>query len=254
MKTGTACILAALWLWTAGDGAAQADRPAPVRALFIGNSLTYANDLPGMIEALASQAGLNGRVVCRAVARSNFGLEEHWNDGEALNGLDDRRWTHVVLQQGPSSRPESRTILRSYTKKFAFEIRRRGAKTVMYGVWPARAGLESLDEVTESYALAAADAGGTLVPVGEGRRAAWRRDPAIPLYAPDAFHPSPIGTYLAALMFFEHFTGRSPVGLPAPAGSRERALRHLRIDAARLLILQEAAAEAAAGAKRITPL
>ena len=213
---------------------------APARVLFIGNSLTYANNLPAMIEAIAASAGLKGRIVCRGVAKPDYGLQEHWDDGEALRGIQGGRWTHVVLQQGPSSQQDSRTVLRELTKRFAFEARAQGAKVVLYGVWPSRNRLQFQEAVTESYRLAAQDVNGTLIAVGEGWRAAWQRDPTLPLYGPDEFHPSPMGTYLAALMFFEHFTGRSPVGLPPP-DPRAAAFKDLKIDAAQLKTLQAAA-------------
>src|SRR5687768_16650040 len=94
-----------------------------VRVLFIGNSLTYENNLPAMIEAVAAQAGLKGRVTCRGVALPDFGLQEHWEHGEALRGIRQGRWTHVVLQQGPSSMPDSRAVLREFARKFAFEAK-----------------------------------------------------------------------------------------------------------------------------------
>ena len=250
MTSPVARVMTAICLLATMSGrAAVPAGAAPARVLFIGNSLTYENNLPAMVEALAAQAGLQGALICRGVARPNFGLEEHWSDGEALRGLQSGRWTHVVLQQGPTSLPDSRAVLRSYTKKFAFEIKARGAKTVLYGVWPPRARLAFQDAVTESYRLAAEDVGGAVVPVGEGWRAAWRRDPSLPLYGPDDFHPSPLGSYLAALMFFEHLTGRTPVGLPSPSTSKDRALAGVRVEPAALAALQEAAAEATAHAR-----
>jgi hypothetical protein len=189
-----------------------------LRVLFIGNSLTVSNDLPGMFEAVAKSAGVEG-VTQRAIAAGGLSLEDHWERGAARRAIQDGSWTHVVLQQGPSSLPESQALLREFVKKFAAEARARGARVVMYGVWPPRVRLEALDAVTRSYARAAADADGSLVAVGEGWRAAWRRDASLPLYGADDFHPSPLGTYLAALMFVERLTGRTPIGLPAPGGS-----------------------------------
>jgi hypothetical protein len=251
MRRLKASVLAAFWISAACLAAdLPAQRPTPARVLFIGNSLTYVNNLPAMVEAVARQAGAGDRLRCRGVAKPNVGLEDHWNDGEALRGIEMERWTHVVLQQGPTSRPESRAALRKYAKKFAGPIRMRGARPVLYGVWMPRAQVASLEAVTESYALAAADVEGDLVPVGEGWRAALRRNPQLPLYAPDNFHPSPMGTYLAALMFVEYFTGRSPIGLPAPSTSTAPGLRELTIGADDLAILQQAAAEANAGVRR----
>jgi len=115
---------------------------------------------------------------------------------------------------------------------------------VIYSPWTPRDRLDFMDAVLESHRLAAADVEGMLVPVGEGWRAAWRADPSIPLYGPDDFHPSPAGSYLAAVMFFQKLSGRSPEGLPNPAQSKDKVLREIRIDAAQLRILQQAAAEA----------
>jgi hypothetical protein len=73
-----------------------------------------------------------------------------------------------------------------------------------------------------------------LFPVGEAWRAAWRRDPTVPLYGPDGFHPTPTATYLAALVIYQQVSGRAPVGLPG--------MREMPADRARLL--QEAAQDA----------
>jgi hypothetical protein len=219
-------------------------QPRSARVLFIGNSLTYMNDLPAMIEAIAASAGLKGRIICRAVAKPDYGLREHWDDGDALRAIRAGGWTHVVLQQGPSSLPDSRAVLREFVKKFAFEARASGAKIVVFGVWPARDPLRFQDAVTESHRLAADDVKGELVAAGEGWRSAWQLDAALPLYASDQFHPSPMGSYLAALMFFQHFTGRSAIGLPMP-DAKVKAFKDLKISAAQLDVLQQSAAGAA---------
>jgi hypothetical protein len=238
-------ILAVTLFTTTWVAAQPQEQPAPrARVLFVGNSLTYVNNLPAMIEALAAQVGLKGRVTCRAVALPDFGLEEHWNSGEAVRAIEQRNWTLVVLQQGPSSLPASQAVLREYARKFAFEIKKTGATVALYSVWPAKGRMTSFDAVTASYVRAAEDVGGSVVPVGEGWRAAWRRDASLPLYGADGFHPSPMGTYLGALMFLQHLTGRSPVGLPPPSESKDKLLREIPIAPAQLTILQDAAAEA----------
>jgi hypothetical protein len=42
----------------------------------------------------------------------------------------------------------------------------------------------------------------------------WRRDPTFDLYSDDV-HPNYAGSYLAALVIFQHLTEHSPIGLPA---------------------------------------
>jgi hypothetical protein len=234
-----------------GVGASQA-ATKPARVLFIGNSLTYANNLPAMIDALVTESG--GEMTSRTIAFPDFGLEEHWNDGRAMRALREGTWTLVVLQQGPSSLPESRVVLRDYTNRFARVAKDRGAQVALFSVWPPfdfaqgkpRPRAFAFDAVTESYRLAAQDVGGTVVPAGEAMRAALGRDPALPLFDADGFHPSPVGSYLAALVFFQRITGQSPATTLPPSQSSRGALRALRITAPQVKILQDAAADATA--------
>src|SRR5688572_5273989 len=106
------------------------------RVLIIGNSLTAANDLPGMIEAVAAAARPAIVIECATIALPNYGLEEHWKDGRALEAIRRGGWTHVILQQGPTSLPESRRVLIEFTRKFAPHVRAQGAVLLLYGVWP----------------------------------------------------------------------------------------------------------------------
>ena len=69
-------------------------------------------------------------------------------------------------------------------------------------------------------------------------------DPALSLYGPDGFHPSPTGTYLAALVMFEQITGRSPIGLPAAVAVDKPSPVRIDLDPGTALLLQRAAAEA----------
>jgi hypothetical protein len=212
--------------------APPAAAPADGRILFIGNSLTQANDLPGMVETLSRQAGTP--ISTASVAFGWFSLEDHWNQGTAQRRIAEGGWSIVVLQQGPSSLPENQVNLRDWTARFDTVIRASGARTALYMVWPESNRLEAFDAVSVSYARAAEGVGGMLFPAGEAWRAAWRRDPAVPLYGPDGFHPTATGTYLAALVICQQITGRSPVGLPAGTP----------MTAERALLLQEAARDA----------
>jgi hypothetical protein len=124
-------------------------------------------------------------------------------------------WDAVVLQQGPSSLPESRSNLRQWAAVIAEEASAGGARTSLYEVWPEQARLEVFDRVRDSYALAAVDVAGHFLPAGEAWREAWRHDPTAPLYGPDAFHPSVAGSYAAALAIYAGLSGRSPIGLPS---------------------------------------
>ena len=192
-------------------------QPSPTRILFIGNSLTYANDLPAMVCGLARSAGR--QVTCDSVAKPDYGLEEHWNDREARQAIA-RGWDVVVLQQGPSALPESRRLLIHYTRRFDAEIKKAGARTALFMVWPSLARRGDFPGVSQSYAAAATDVKGLLLPAGHAWRAAWASDSKLPLYGPDGFHPSSMGTYLSALVIYEQIFAASPPATPVPAAAQ----------------------------------
>ena len=217
-----------------------ADENAKFNVLFVGNSLTYANDLPGMLKVLIESAG-EGPANVEMAAYANFGLEDHWVTGESREAIGDGGWDVVVLQQGPSA-TEGRPSLLEYSQRFDEEISAIGARTALYMVWPSEARSFDFDGVSESYTMAAEQVGGLLYPAGEAWRLAWERDSTLQLYGSDRFHPSPAGTYVAALVMFEQITGLSPIGLTGNVTTFSGIM--LSLSAETVTILQESAAEA----------
>jgi len=225
MLVGMLARVAVLSLAAIGFGA-----PAPAtRVLFIGNSLTSVNNVPSLVAQLASAAGHPFEY--RAVTMDGSSLEDHWNRGDAARAIAGGGWTFVVLQQGPSALPESQVLLREYVRRFDREIRRAGARTALYMVWPSSDRRGDFARVHASYAGAAREVGAILLPAGDAWREAWRRDARLGLYGADGFHPTLAGSFLAALVMYQAFFGRSPIGLP-PLG----------LPGAQAQLLQEAAA------------
>ena len=212
-------VLAAICAATIVTAAAGA--PPPARILFIGNSLTVANDLPKTLAGMASAAGLP--LTYRVVAYPDYSLEDHWTRGDAAKAIASERWSFVVLQQGPSALPESRVLLRDYTKRFAALATRAGARTATFMVWPSLSRSFDFDGVHESYRLAAADVNGVFISAGDAWRQLWRARPRAALYGPDGLHPTPLGSYVAAAAMFDVLFNRSPLGLPAPGLSPDDA-------------------------------
>lgn len=220
--------------------AATAAAPPPRRVLFVGNSLTRTNDLPAVVRALAAADGLELEVA--AVVRDGFSLADHRAAGVALERVAAGGWDVVVLQQGPSALPESRVELLREAEIFARAIRAAGARPALFMVWPSRERAFDLPRVVESYRLAAAASDALLAPAGEAWRLALRRSGAPTLWGRDGLHPTPAGTYLAALTVYGALTGREVAALPdrleLDAGAirlSERAGRALRECAATAL-------------------
>ena len=212
----------------------------PLRVLFIGNSLTYSNDLPAIVAALA-KASAQRRLDYKTLAFPDFSLEDHWTKKDALNAIVKGKWDYVVLQQGPSASSEGRALLLEYSRRFAQEIRKIGARPALYMVWPSRSRLRDFEGVSNSYRHAAEDVDGLCFPVGEAWLSAWRTDPAIQLYSGDGFHPSTTGSYLAGLVIYEQLYQRSPVGLSSTLRLGSETIELSKDEA---VVLQRAAEEA----------
>ena len=167
-----------------------------------------------MVRALADSAGLHG-IVVDAVTAPGAALRDLWDQGTARLRIATGKFDLVIMQQGPSSQPEGREWLLAGVDSFAAEIRRAGGRPALYMVWPSRERERDFDGTRESYTMAAERADGMLFPAGEAWRSAWRRDSTFSFYSSDDLHPTPLGSYLAALVIVGQLTGRSPVGLPS---------------------------------------
>ncbi len=201
-----------LALSSCGSEATEPD-PVGLRVLFIGNSLTYTNDLPGMLGWMLAQTDVAvGRI--ETVAFPNVGLEDHWGLSSTRDRITEGDFDFVVLQQGPSA-TEGRPSLLEYSQLFANEIVAAGGRPALYMVWPSQARFFDFDGVSDSYQTAAVQVGGVLLPAGEAWRVAWAVDPDLELYGADGFHPSEMGTYLAALVMFAQLAATDPRTLPA---------------------------------------
>lgn len=209
-------LLGALSLAVACDNPLPPVRlPAGHSALFIGNSLTYENDLPRTLSELAASVG--DTIATMMVASAGFSLEDHLADGRAAAAIARGGWEFVVLQQGPSSLAASRQNLVAMTRYIDLLVRRVGGRTALYMVWPSADDVGAFPAVAQSYREAAQAVAGVFMPAGLAWQAAWAVDSTLPLYGGDGFHPSPMGTYLVALVMYERITGKDARALPGVA-------------------------------------
>jgi hypothetical protein len=194
---------------------APAAQPAPYRILFVGNSLTSSNDVPAMVASLPCFADARP-ISVQTIAVADSSLADHLKGGTLRAALTVERWDLVVLQQGPSALAASRKELLDSAARLKPLIAAAGARPAMFMVWPSWQRRADFDAVTESYRQAGAAIDALLLPVGEAWRAAWRREPGLPLYAGDEIHASPLGSYLAALVICSAIGGRPPADVAGP--------------------------------------
>ncbi|MEO6068677.1 MAG: hypothetical protein ABJB33_07190 [Gemmatimonadota bacterium] len=231
----TSLTISLLVLASLGASSTMSEPPVKApRVLFVGNSLTYVNDLPSIVERISVADG--APLETHTAVAPNYGLEDHWNDGAVQRLLGRERWDVVVLQQGPSSLQESGTNLVDYAARFGALIRSHHACPAVYMVWSEERYPRMFDAVRDHHRAAADSAHAQFLPAGDGWRAAWRRDPSFAFYSPDGLHPTPLGSYLAALVVYGGITGRSPVGDTTSVAG-------MVIDRTQHRVVQEAAAE-----------
>jgi hypothetical protein len=223
-----------------GTAATTSEAPRPhLSVLFLGNSLTAANDLPRIVAALGAKAGTD--VEYETVAPGGVNLEDHWRLTGGRDAVARGHWDVVVLQQGPSALAESQVDLRTWATTFGEAIRHSGARPALYAVWPESYRTYAFPAVAASYRKAATAAHAELYPAGTAWQNAWRRNPRLRLYGPDGFHPSALGSYLAAAVIYGGLTNRLPVRLPTSLDAGDV---RIRISTATARTLRAAAAEA----------
>lgn len=171
-----------------------------LKVLFIGNSLTYTNDIPSLVKELGKHD--NVEIAFETILLPNYSLEDHWNDGQAQKIVKAGKFDFVVAQQGPSALPESQVLLLQYATLFADLCKQHNTKFALYMVWPSANRLFDLDNVIYSYTQAALKTNSMLCPAGLAWKYAWQIDSQLPLYSSDNFHPSPTGSVLSALAIY----------------------------------------------------
>jgi hypothetical protein len=225
VRLAVCALAAALAL---GCGGARAGT-SHLHVLFVGNSLTATNDLPATVAAFAHAVG-HVEVDVKMYAPGGYALEDHWADGAARAALDAGGWDALVMQQGPSSLPDSRVNLIEWAKRWADEARAHRTRPAMLTVWPEQYRYAVFPAVIANYAAAAKSAHAASFPAGVAWVGAARRSPGLRLYGPDGFHPSRLGTYLTAAVVYTGLTGELPRALP-----RDVTGTHLTPRLARLL-------------------
>ena len=195
-----------------GDSATEPELENPdLTVMFLGNSLTYTNDLPGLVETVAEAAGYAVETI--PIASPNYGLGDHWVTG-APRSIRELQPDVVILQQGPSSLAESRDYLVEWTDSLARVAREVGAEPALLMVWPPDDGDTSFGAVYASYRAAAEAVDGTFIPAGMSWFEVAKADDGLALYGPDRFHPAPLGSIVAAITVVETLFEGSVADLP----------------------------------------
>jgi hypothetical protein len=180
--------------------ATPASRPGVLKILFVGNSLTYTNDLPAKVAAIGS--GKGNLIEKETMAKPNYALEDHWNEGCLQTLIKSGVYDYVVIQQGPSSQADGAASLLEYGGLIQELCKSHDTKLAFFMVWPAKVNYHTFPGVIANYMNAAYETKAILCPVGYAWKQYMDRSGDFSYYGPDEFHPSPLGSSVAAEIIY----------------------------------------------------
>lgn len=200
------------------------------RVLFIGNSYTYANNLPQMVADIALSK--SDTVVYDSSTPGGFTFQMHCANSITWQKIRSQKWDVVVLQAQSQEPAFSPTQVMSqtypYAKQLCDSIRSANACTeiMFYMTWGRKNGDMSncstyspvctyngmQARLRESYTLFKDSFMTSMAPVGVAWKNFRNSFPLIDLYVPDESHPSVHGTYLAACVFYSSIFKKTTAG------------------------------------------
>lgn len=164
--------------------------------LFIGNSLTYTNDLPTLVKQNAGERGIT--IGTKMIALPNFAIVDHWTVGEVQQYIESKRFDFVIIQQGPSSQEDGRQMLIESGAQYKELCKDNNAELCYFMVWPSLTYYHTFEGVIKNHQDAASINDAILCPVGEVWKAHFDSTNNFDYYGPDGFHPSITGSLVAA--------------------------------------------------------
>jgi hypothetical protein len=216
------------------------------KVLFIGNSYTYFNNLPGMLTDLSTSLGDYVQPTSQVAGGATF--QVHATNPATYTAINSADWDFVVLQAQsqepsfPDSQVNSETL--PFAEQMADSIRNNSicSNILMFMTWGRENGdpqwvpISTFDgmnsRLRNAYIRMADSIDASISPVG----VAWKyvRDnyPSIQLYSPDGSHPSLEGSYLAACTFYASLFRKSPVGASFTSSLAPATAANLQLSAA----------------------
>jgi hypothetical protein len=189
----------------------QRSPASPINVLFIGNSFTARNDVPGLIAQMAEARGR--QLDHRLIQAGGASLRMHWNKGEAQRAIAQTRYDYVALQEQSTLPVKNATRMHENIRLFDEAIKSSGAKTVLYLTWARRNAPETQEAISGAYQTIGRELGLVIVPAGIAWQNFLRKHKHPALHDKDQSHPTIAGSYLAACVFFAVLFGESPEGI-----------------------------------------
>ena len=186
--------------------------------LFIGNSFTFYWNLPLVVEAMANERNYNYDITQSTGSGSS--LKDHWFENDGLKSktlIATGRYDRVVLQDHSLNPLQNLVESLKYFTDFIELVKANNGTPYIYATWMYKVisnnNYDIVDPIQYALKPLVDTTGAVMVPIDQAFRIFQNRHPTIPIFMSDNKHPSPVGTYLAACVYFRIFTDESPLGL-----------------------------------------
>ena len=231
----------------AGPATFDAGFTRSMRVLFVGNSYTYVNDLPQVVTELAAASGI--LLEAEVIAMGGAKLCDHFSAMETRARMASGEHDAVVIQGQSVDMFYDGESTYFCGENMGYSVRDAGAQTVWFATWARREGdefysrgrgvttpAEMTDHIDRWYRnLGQWGPGGHVARVGRAWERVLARVPEVELHDTDGSHPSPAGTFVAAVVLAQGLFGEAPaVPSPAPFGldvSLAETLRDVAVEA-----------------------
>jgi len=182
------------------------------RILFVGNSLTSVNDLPGMLVKVASaDPSAPVSLETRSITGPGASLEGLWDEGCGPKGMASDHFDVVILQEESFFWDTELSQAREAAGRWFSAARTTGATPLYFQPWTGPPilgdGRFEEGEMEAATRQIAGMYGAPLIRIGEAFNTGQTAPGAPDLFQPDRHHPSEAGTWLAALVIFHTLTG-----------------------------------------------
>jgi len=212
------CLFMMGW-WFSVSAKRQSDDS--LRILWVGNSYTYFNDLPKMVQDLA--ASKHVKLATTRCLKGGERFAGHLKNEKLLHLLSEGGWDYVVLQEQSSLPAQSTKEVLEEVYPYAHRLDsliHKGspeAHVIFYQTWGHKYGntnnektnypyddfyLGMQHRIITTYLEMTYQNKAWCAPVGMAWLKIRQEHPEYVLYNADCSHPSPLGSYLAANVIF----------------------------------------------------
>ena len=168
--------------------------------LFIGNSHTYYNDMPLMVQRRAENAGCSCRVTM--IAHGGWFLAQHAEEPDVRFNILYGKYDYVILQEHAHPFGPEEDFREAVVKLNAL-IRQAGSKPILYETWARKDEPKAQENMNSIHRHVAREIDALLAPVGENWWGYMKSWPDLEMYDGDSAHASRAGSDFAAKMIWE---------------------------------------------------